>query len=82
MVAIGSFPFESEEESYGEPCFTPPDIIDAVYSIHEMHAGRFRLRKTKDEREVSSMRLQKRYQPFEFSQLLRDKAVEWPVVGI
>jgi hypothetical protein len=81
MVAVGIFPFESEEESYGEPCYTPPDLIEPVYTIHEIYVGLFRLRKTKDETQVSGMRLQKRYEPHEFSQLLRDKMGEWPVLG-
>lgn len=80
MVAIGSFPFESKEESYGEPYYTPPDVIDSHYRIHEVHAGICRMRKTRDEVEVAGMRLQKRYQPFEFSELLRNQMAEWPVL--
>lgn len=81
MIGIGTLPFESEEECYGEPCYTPPDLIEPVYTIHEMYVGCFRLRKTTDETQVSGMRRQKRYQPFEFSELLRDKMSEWPVLG-
>lgn len=80
MVFVGTFPFETEEESFGEPCYTAPDEIDCRYRIHEMVGGIAGMRKTTDEAEVAGMRLQRRYQPFEFSEFLSGKTEDWPVV--
>ena len=81
MTFVGRFPFEDEPESRGEPCYTAPDVMENCYTIHEIHHGLFRLRKTTDAKEISGMRLQRRYQPHEFDQLLRGKAGEWPIIG-
>jgi hypothetical protein len=80
MEFIARFDFESQEESYGEPYFTAPDIIDNCYRIHEICDGLPRMRKTKDSDQVSGMRKQRRFQPHEFIDLLRDKLAEWPTI--
>jgi len=80
MVLVGTFPFEIEEESVGEPYYTGPDSIDDWYRIHEVRGGRYGMRKTRDKTEVSGIRLQRRYQPFEFAQFLDGKTSDWPVL--
>ncbi len=80
MQFVGRFPFENKEESYGEPYYTPPDVIDNVYTIHEMRDGMPVMRKTKDPAEVKGMRRQRRYQPPEFHEVLADVLDVWPVV--
>jgi hypothetical protein len=82
MVLVGIFPFETEEESFGEPYYTAPDAIDSCYRIHEIHGGMYRMKKTRDQAEVSGMRLQRRYQPPEFGEFLAGKTGGWPVVGV
>jgi hypothetical protein len=80
MVFIGRFPFDRDEESYGEPCYTAPDVIDACYKIHEMPQGAYLIRRTQDASEVTGMRLQRRYQPAEFHVLLAEKVGTWPIL--
>jgi hypothetical protein len=82
MVLVGRFPFETEEESFGEPYYTAPDFIDSCYRIHEVCGGVYRMRKTRDQAEVSGIRLQRRYQPPEFGQFLAGKTSGWPIVRL
>lgn len=80
MLAVGVFPFESAEESYGEPSYIT-SLVDTFYRIDEIHEGHYRMRTTKDLADVAGIRLKERYEPHQFSQLLRDKMGEWPVLG-
>jgi len=82
MVFVGTFPFEAEEESFGESYYTAPDEIDCRYTIHEMVGGTAGMRKTIDESEVAGIRLQRRYQPSEFSEFLRGKTEGWPILDV
>jgi len=86
MQFVGHFPFENKEESYGEPYYTPPKSLslyglgDERYRIHEVRDGKYGMRITEDAAEVKGMRLQRRYEPHEFHQLLADVLEVWPIV--
>jgi hypothetical protein len=80
MVLVDSFPFQTEEESFGEPYYTAPDVIDSCYRIHEVRNGVYAMRKTFDRSEVAGIRLQRRYQPNEFQDLVADKRAVWPII--
>jgi hypothetical protein len=80
MKFIGRFPFDTPDEMHGEAFYTPPDVIDRCFRIHEAVGGVSLLRKTFDPTEVQSLRRQRRYQPKEFYEFLGDRLNVWPTI--
>ena len=80
MKFIGTFPFETPDEMHGEAFYTPPDVIDRCFRVHEAVGGVLLMRKTFDPMEVQSLRRQRRYRPKEFHELLGDRLNLWPTI--
>ncbi len=81
MQFIGRFPFATPDEMHGEAFYTPPDVIDNRFKIHEAVGGLSLMRKTSDPTEVQSLRCQRRYQPKEFHAILADRLSVWPTIS-
>ena len=84
MQFVGHFPFETKEESYGEPHYDPPRSLggfgNECYYIHEVRDGMYGMRTTTDAAEVKGMRLHRNYRPHKLRELLSDVLDVWPVV--
>jgi hypothetical protein len=84
MQFVAHFPFETKEESYGTPRYTPPRSLGGLgnecYYIHEVRDGKYGMRITEDAAEVKGMRLQRNYEPHELRELLSDVLDVWPIV--
>ena len=74
---IGHQPFASEEESYGQPMYYPPDPIESYYRIHGVFNGLFSIIKPVAERDVAGMERFQRHQPAELRGLLFSRHKDW-----
>ena len=80
MQFVGSFPFESAEESWGEPAFEPPDVIESCFKIHGVFNGLTSIIKPATEEQIAGMRVLKRYQPAQFGDFLAKYRSSWPTI--
>ena len=80
MQFVGSFPFKKAEESWGEPAFEPPDVIEPCFKIHGVFNGLASIIKPATEEQIVGMRVLKRYQPAQFGDFLAKYRAGWPTI--
>lgn len=81
MFCVGHVPFVSPEESYGQPMYYPPDVIEPCYKIHGVFNGLFSIIKPVTEKDVVGMERFQRYQPGELRSLLFSRHRDWDYLG-
>ena len=82
MQLVGSFPFDSEEESWGEPAYEPPDLIESCFRIHGVFHGVASIIKPVNEEQTVGMRLLRRYQPADFGDVLKERRAAWRTIDL
>jgi len=81
MQFVGSFPFESDEESWGEPAFEPPDEIEPCFKIHDVFNSIASIIKPATEQQILGVRVLQRYQPGQFGDFLAKYLTTWPTIN-
>jgi len=77
---VGHVPFATEQESYGQPMYFPPDAIEACYKIHGVFNGLFGIIKPVTQTDIAGMEKFQRYQPAELRDLLFSRYKDWDYV--
>ena len=77
MFSLGHVPFATEEESWGQPMYFPPDPIEPCFKIHGIFNGLSSIIKPVSEAEVAGLERYQRYEPAELRSLLFSRHKDW-----
>jgi hypothetical protein len=77
---IVHIPFDSEEESRGQPAYHPPDAIMGCYRIEGIFNGQHTIIKPVSERDVAGLDRFHRYQPAELRSVLSSRVPSWDYI--
>jgi hypothetical protein len=77
MSHIANIPFATEEESWGQPTYSPPDAIENCYKIHGVFNGIECIIKPKSEADVIGLEHFHRYQPSDLQSVLFSRQLKW-----
>ena len=78
MFVVGHIPFDTEEESWGQPMYYPPGPMRRHFEIHGIFNGVSSIIKSVSESDVVGLECFKSYQPKQLRDLLFTRYKDWP----